>query len=77
MGSFEDIIERLSSEREYEFLGRIPTDISYLKHNVRFKAKDYDVFVLVDTDPRFKTIFYMNSEFRDLLIAEKTIPYFE
>ena len=75
--SFEDIIESLSKNSEYKLLGNISTDIDYLKQNARLKAGNYDILVVVDMDERFKTISYMNKDFREALIETKSIPYFE
>ena len=75
--SFEGIIESLVENGKYKLLGQVPTNISYLKQNARLKAGDYDIIVLDDTGEGFKTIYYMNEEFRKALIAKEYIPYFE
>ena len=75
--SFEDIIKSLTEDGEYKLLGHVPIKITRLKKYARLRAGDYDIIVLVDTDPRFKTIYYMNKDFREALIAKEYIPYFE
>ena len=75
--SFEDIIKSLTKNGKYKLLGQVPTKITYLKKNARLRAGDYDIIVLDDIGAGFKTIYYMNRDFKETLIAEKYIPYLE